>query len=75
MGTTPIHPKSKLAKSLQDNNADDWDNDDDNHNENEDDASVAAGSTLIGPGGDFVTAPEVSHVFGHSIYVWRNGKI
>lgn len=58
-------PKSKLAKSLQDNNADEWDNADDDNND-----SVADGSTLIGSGGDFVTAPEVSHVFGHSICVW-----
>lgn len=28
------------------------------------------GSTLIGPRGDFVTAPEVSHVFGHCLCVW-----
>jgi NADH dehydrogenase [ubiquinone] 1 alpha subcomplex assembly factor 7 len=66
-------PKSKLAKSLQDNNADDWDYDNDDENDNENDNendSVADGSTLIGPGGDFVTAPEVSHVFGHSICVW-----
>jgi NADH dehydrogenase [ubiquinone] 1 alpha subcomplex assembly factor 7 len=27
-------------------------------------------STIIGPKGDFVTAPEVSHVFGHCICVW-----
>lgn len=27
-------------------------------------------STLIGPKGDFVTAPEVSHVFGHCLCVW-----
>ena len=73
--THPLHgyytnpPKSKLAKSLQDNDADDWDNDEENDNESED-ASVSDGSTLIGKGGDFVTAPEVSHVFGHSICVW-----
>ena len=27
-------------------------------------------STLIGPRGDFVTAPEVSHVFGQCLCVW-----
>jgi SAM-dependent MidA family methyltransferase len=73
--THPLHgyytnpPKSKLAKSLQDSNADDWADENDNDNENKDD-SVADGLTLIGKGGDFVTAPEVSHVFGHSICVW-----
>jgi NADH dehydrogenase [ubiquinone] 1 alpha subcomplex assembly factor 7 len=95
--THPLHgyytnpPKSRLAKSLQDDNGDDdWDdetagendidkdkdiskdiskNDSENDNTNED-SVTADGSTLIGKGGDFVTAPEVSHVFGHSICVW-----
>ena len=47
---------------------DDWDNENDG---DELPSTLSKNdSTLIGPKGDFVTAPEVSHVFGHCICVW-----
>lgn len=33
-------------------------------------ADAASRSTIFGRGGDFVTAPELSSVFGHSLCVW-----
>jgi NADH dehydrogenase [ubiquinone] 1 alpha subcomplex assembly factor 7 len=49
----------------------DWDNDD--FEEETFDASTTStttGSSIFGRGGDFVTAPELSSVFGHSLCVW-----
>ena len=60
--TTP--PKSDLEKTLQTGD-DDWD-----VNDIASSSTTNNTSTIIGPRGDFVTAPEVSHVFGHCICVW-----
>ena len=74
--THPLHgyytspPKSLLSKALQkqdddfdkDDIFDDWDDNDSNDSKSQ--------STLIGTKGDFVTAPEISHVFGHCICLW-----
>ena len=59
-------PKDALSKSLQlDDDDDIWDDD---NNDPKDKSGEQ--STLIGPKGDFVTAPEISHVFGHCICLW-----
>lgn len=59
------NPPTSLEKTL---NNDEWDDD---HGIKPDAISTSNNdSTLIGPKGDFVTAPEVSHVFGHCICVW-----
>lgn len=59
-------PKSRSEKGGSDNyddfDVDEWDK--------VDGITSTNTSTLIGPRGDFVTAPEVSHVFGHCICVW-----
>jgi hypothetical protein len=63
-------PKSALAKSL-DQDETTWDElplDDKTTGVSVSDSKND--STLIGPKGDFITAPEVSHVFGHCICVW-----
>ncbi|KAG7372273.1 putative S-adenosyl-L-methionine-dependent methyltransferase [Nitzschia inconspicua] len=44
---------------------DDWDDD-----EYDKDKSSTTSSTIFGRGGDFVTAPELTSVFGHSLCVW-----
>ena len=60
---------STLEKSLLLDESQDWDADDGdkledrNHNNHQE-------STIFGRRGDFITAPEVSHVFGHCICVW-----
>jgi NADH dehydrogenase [ubiquinone] 1 alpha subcomplex assembly factor 7 len=55
-----------------DNDDDDWD--DDEYGVDDKTAAVTTGdsgrSTIFGRGGDFVTAPELSSVFGHSLCVW-----
>lgn len=71
-------PKTALEKALQSNDEDEHNDDDFDRNDWEtveattvtEASSSTNDSTLIGPGGDFVTAPEVSHVFGHCIGVW-----
>jgi NADH dehydrogenase [ubiquinone] 1 alpha subcomplex assembly factor 7 len=47
---------------------DDWKDDD--YEENDDSSSQSSSSTIFGRGGDFVTAPELTSVFGHSLCVW-----
>lgn len=56
--------------SLQEKQGDDFDKDE--WEEEEESSSLVSKneSTLIGPRGDFVTAPEISHVFGHCLCVW-----
>ena len=51
---------------------DDWDEDDYDIDETADTTSTtdSGRSTIFGRGGDFVTAPELSSVFGHSLCVW-----
>jgi NADH dehydrogenase [ubiquinone] 1 alpha subcomplex assembly factor 7 len=43
---------------------DDFDEDEYNEDDSKDDA------TIIGPGGDFITAPEISQIFGECLGVW-----
>ena len=52
----------------KDENDDDWDNDE--YDIDETGSSDKAPSSIFGRGGDFVTAPELSSVFGHSLCVW-----
>ena len=73
--TNPVYgyytnPPTELEKALD--NDDDWDDNGqlDVESSKVDGKSSINDSTIIGPKGDFVTAPEVSHVFGHCICVW-----
>jgi len=47
----------------------DWDLDDGNDPSSSDE-QVGGGEQVIGPSGDFITAPEVSQLFGESLLVW-----
>eukprot|EP00532_Pseudo-nitzschia_australis_P012860 CAMPEP_0168213276 /NCGR_PEP_ID=MMETSP0140_2-20121125/4711_1 /TAXON_ID=44445 /ORGANISM="Pseudo-nitzschia australis, Strain 10249 10 AB" /LENGTH=739 /DNA_ID=CAMNT_0008140121 /DNA_START=94 /DNA_END=2309 /DNA_ORIENTATION=- len=67
------------SKEYQNENPDDdsdgWDDDDydvDVVDASETETKIASEgrSTIFGRGGDFVTAPELSSVFGHSLCVW-----
>jgi hypothetical protein len=57
---------------------DDWDDDDDADNNDKeyvpvfttDNSKHVGGEHVIGSGGDFITAPEVSQLFGESLLVW-----
>jgi len=59
---------------MEDDN--DWDLDDDDHVDDiqpADDSTTqqhVGGEHVIGSGGDFITAPEVSQLFGESLLVW-----
>ena len=52
----------------------DDDFDEDNYDDHDDDDPIdhntSAGNIIIGPSGDFVTAPEVSSVFGEALGIW-----
>ncbi|CAJ1955269.1 unnamed protein product [Cylindrotheca closterium] len=70
--TNPMHgyytrPATTLEKELDD---DDWSDSEDDVAEQSTDDSTKDASTIFGSKGDFVTAPEISHVFGHCICVW-----
>lgn len=56
------------ASPIQDDD-NDWDLDDDDIATEENNDKVG-GEQIIGSGGDFITAPEVSQLFGESILVW-----
>jgi NADH dehydrogenase [ubiquinone] 1 alpha subcomplex assembly factor 7 len=60
------NPPTSLEKAMNDDN---WD-EDDAEESTKTGITSKNDSTIIGPKGDFVTAPEVSHVFGHCICVW-----
>ena len=47
----------------------DWDLDDGDDSSSADE-QVGGGEQVIGPSGDFITAPEVSQLFGESLLVW-----
>lgn len=69
--TNPMHgyytrPPTALEKELDN---DDWNDSESDIGRPPDDATKDA-STIIGSKGDFITAPEISHVFGHCICVW-----
>lgn len=54
---------------------DDWEDDMDNNDEEyvpvfNDNSKQVGGEHVIGSGGDFITAPEVSQLFGESLLVW-----
>jgi NADH dehydrogenase [ubiquinone] 1 alpha subcomplex assembly factor 7 len=68
------NPPTLLEKQLQrqaalngDDNDDEWDNVPDQEHT---DTKTTTPSTLIGQRGDFVTAPEVSSVFGNCVCIW-----
>ena len=49
---------------------DDWDDDDDDLIQDTEAAAASTSSKIFGRTGDFITAPEISHVFGHCICLW-----
>ncbi|KAL7469669.1 hypothetical protein ACHAXS_009940 [Conticribra weissflogii] len=61
-----VAASSDLKNDSDDDN--DWDLDDDEIGEGNGDA--VGGEHVIGSGGDFITAPEVSQLFGESVLVW-----
>mmetsp|Transcript_12291 Transcript_12291/g.29265 ORF Transcript_12291/g.29265 Transcript_12291/m.29265 type:complete len:607 (-) Transcript_12291:108-1928(-) len=70
--TNPMHgyytrPPTTLEKELDD---DDWSDIEHDVAEPSTDDSTKDASTIFGSKGDFITAPEISHVFGHCICVW-----
>ena len=58
--------KGDVARPTMDDD-DDWDLDEDGIVTND---GEVGGEQIIGSGGDFITAPEVSQLFGESILVW-----
>jgi len=69
--THPLYGYYTSKESQEDNNDDDWDNDDyDVDEETNTNSNQSGRSNIFGRGGDFVTAPELSSVFGHSLCVW-----
>jgi len=65
--------QSTAASSLEDDGGavdedDDFDTEDDYYDA--DDENNNSGSAIIGPSGDFITAPEVSQVFGECLGIW-----
>ena len=60
---TPVEPIES------DDEWDDWD-DDEYDIDGQSERAASGQSTIFGRGGDFVTAPELSSVFGHSLCVW-----
>lgn len=48
----------------------DWDLEDSIGDSSSSDEHVGGGEQVIGPSGDFITAPEVSQLFGESLLVW-----
>lgn len=70
--TNPMHgyytrPPTALEKILDD---DDWSDSESEIGGPSNYVSTKDASTIFGSKGDFITAPEVSHVFGHCICVW-----
>jgi NADH dehydrogenase [ubiquinone] 1 alpha subcomplex assembly factor 7 len=67
--TTDFETEDWLSEAHNNNNNDN-NNNDNSSKSTTPTASSLNDSTLIGPRGDFITAPEVSHVFGHCLCVW-----
>ncbi|KAL3784778.1 hypothetical protein ACHAWO_006424 [Cyclotella atomus] len=65
-GAVNATPNSDNTSQINDDN--DWDLDEDKITTNTGDE--VGGEQIIGSGGDFITAPEVSQLFGESILVW-----
>jgi NADH dehydrogenase [ubiquinone] 1 alpha subcomplex assembly factor 7 len=79
--THPLHGYYTSSSSRQNKAGDDdWDDVDEYGDDDEEKSSSSSPndsssnnngrSTIFGRGGDFVTAPELSSVFGHSLCVW-----
>jgi len=67
--THPLYGYYTAKEQMQnDEGEDDWDDDEYDIDGNKNKAEEQ--STIFGRGGDFVTAPELSSVFGHSLCVW-----
>ena len=66
------HPQhGYYIQRRQDDNDDDFDSDEPGVDaESSNDPTGKRRNTIFGPGGDFVTAPEVSQVFGECLGVW-----
>ena len=67
--THPLFGYYTSKEKMQEDDNDDWDDDEYDIDE-QTERAASEQSTIFGRGGDFVTAPELSSVFGHSLCVW-----
>lgn len=58
------------GEGVDEKDENDWDIDEDNDRGDESTKDNPGGEHVIGSGGDFITAPEVSQLFGESLLVW-----
>jgi NADH dehydrogenase [ubiquinone] 1 alpha subcomplex assembly factor 7 len=58
------------ADDVDDFDQNEWDNDNDSHTTTSAGKNSTYSSTIFGQKGDFVTAPELSSVFGHALCIW-----
>ncbi len=64
------NPPTSKYSNMNDDDFNEWDDHDANATTSTTTNMSTNTSTLIGPRGDFITAPEVSHVFGHCLCIW-----
>jgi NADH dehydrogenase [ubiquinone] 1 alpha subcomplex assembly factor 7 len=61
---------SSKSKSVTNNDRPETDDDDWDKDEYDESSSSSSSHSIFGRGGDFITAPELSSVFGHCLCVW-----